>query len=351
MERVRIAVVGLRFGRSMVDSMLAAPGCQHLELVAICDKNPAVLEPIRQRTGLPAFTDMHQVLTDPTIQAIGLFTGPVGRAELIRQIIRAGKHVLTTKPFERDPEAALKVLREAKEYGKVVHMNSPGPELPADLRQVLAWQQQHDLGQIVAARFTTWNSYKEVADGSWYDDPVLCPVAPIYRLGIYQVNDCIRMLGPARKVHVLASRIATGRPTADNGQLSILFRNGAIANIFSSFCVNDGQCYRNSMTLNLQRGTIYRNEGPLSADKANCNTTMTLVTRDDELHPRTRLWNPSQKTVDITADSGNYQYEAFQRAVHGQPLRDEVTAEQIVDGIRVIAAMAKSEQSGCSECV
>ncbi len=38
-----------------------------------------------------------------------------------------------------------------------------------------------------------------------------------------------------------------------NAQLGIRFNNGAIANIYSSFCVDDLQFYRNSLTLNFER--------------------------------------------------------------------------------------------------
>lgn len=350
MERIRIAMVGLRFGRTIVDEMLAEPSRRHVELVAICDKDPAVLEPVRQKTGLRACTDIAELLADPTIQAIGVFTGPVGRAALIRRVIQAGKHVLTTKPFERDPDAALQVLLEGKKLGRVIHMNSPGPELPDDLRHLRHWQQTRDLGPAIACRIDTWAYYRDKPDGTWYDDPDLCPVAPIFRLGIYLINDLVRLLGPAQKVQVFSSRMFPGRPTANNGQLAILFPSGAIANIFSSFCINDGQFYRNSMILNFERGTVYRNVGPMSPEAASHSSSMTLVTRD-ESKPRIRLWNPSQETAYFSNDSGTYQYEAFQKACLGLPLRDEVTPEEIVGGLRVIRAMAKAEKSGATELV
>ena len=90
---------------------------------------------------------------------------------MIRRIVSAGKDVITTKPFELDPRAARGALEEAAALGRVVHLNSPRPRLAADLRQILRWQQQYELGRPVAARAETWCSYREQADGSWYDDP------------------------------------------------------------------------------------------------------------------------------------------------------------------------------------
>lgn len=74
----------------------------------------------------------------------------------------------------------------------------------------------------LGARADIWASYREQADGTWYDDPQKCPVAPVFLLGIYLINDLIQLFGPVRDVQVLQSRLSTGRPTADNGQLSLL---------------------------------------------------------------------------------------------------------------------------------
>ena len=74
-----------------------------------------------------------------------------------------------------------------------------------------------------------WVNYCEQADGGWYDDPERCPVAPVFRLGIYIINNLAELFGEPEKVCALSSRILTGRPTADNADLAVLFKNGAIA--------------------------------------------------------------------------------------------------------------------------
>ena len=48
------------------------------------------------------------------------------------------------------------------------------------------------------------------------------------------------------------------RPTADNAQIAIEFENGALANVFASFCVGDGRPWPDEVTLNYERGTIQR---------------------------------------------------------------------------------------------
>src|SRR5690606_32877601 len=127
---------------------------------------------------------LEDVLADPAIAASGLCTPPQGRAELVRRCLEAGKDVMTTKPFDLDLDAAAAVLTEARERGRVVHLNSPSPE-PPDLVQIEAWIREYDLGRPVAARAEMLTSVREEADGTWYDDPQRCPLAPMFRLGIY----------------------------------------------------------------------------------------------------------------------------------------------------------------------
>lgn len=325
-----IGIVGLNFGRHILDSLVRDDVKIHLRLAAVCDIDAAKVALYSERFGVKGLTSLDELLADPEIPAIGLFTGPVGRAELIRKIIRAGKDVITTKPFETDPEAALEILQEARRLSRVVHLNSPGPTPPEDIAQIIAWIKEHSLGAPVGVRAETYASYREKADGTWYDDPVKCPVAPIFRLGIYLISDLVQLFGPVREVQVLQSRIFTGRPTADNGQLNLLFENGALGNIFASFCINDGDHYRNSLTLNFENGTIYRNVGP---DRTGTKSELALVmSRDNQRQIIAR-------TV-ATGTSGSYQWETFVRAVRGEKLTNETTPEQIVAGLRVIQSMS-----------
>lgn len=335
-SRIRIGIVGLNFGRHILEQIQTGSARDHIELAGVCDLDAGKVRQYSEQTGTRAYRDLAELLADPTIPAIGLFTPPGGRAELIRQIIRAGKHVLTTKPFELDAAAASAVLSEARQLNRVVHLNSPTPTLPADLRQIKTWQDQYHLGQPVACRADVWANYREPADGSWYDDPQRCPVAPVFRLGIYLINDLIAIFGQPAALHVLHSRLRTGRPTPDNAQLALRFPNGGLANIFASFCVGDGDHYRNSLTLNFENGTVYRNCGPKNAPE------LSLVVSSQG---RRQL----VEQVQLHETSGHYQWEVFARAVRGERIPEETTGEHIVAGIQVIQAMVRAEQSGMTE--
>lgn len=338
---IPIAIVGLNFGRHIIENIVNGDAGKFVHLSAVCDIDAEKAKAFSEEFNVPFYTDIDDLLTNDEIPALGLFTGPVGRADLLRKIIKAGKDVMTTKPFEIDCAAGLQVLREAQEMGRIIHLNSPAPCLSPDLAIAQQWRKEYDLGIPVGCALSTWANYREKADGSWYDDPEKCPVPPIFRLGIYLINDLVAIFGEAEKVSVVSSRLLTGRPTADNAQLSILFKNGAVATIYASFCIEDGDHYRNSMTLNFERGTVYRNTGAQRQTVSGENKAeMSLVMGGNQT---------ARNVVDEKLSngmSGAYQWETFAKAVSGEEIDVYTTPENIIAGLRIIEAMAKAEKQG-----
>lgn len=341
-----IGIVGLNFGRYILRTQLGGggPATPWFKLAAVCSMDPAATERAAAEFGTRAVHRLDDLLADPDIPVIGLFTGPVGRADLLRRCIRAGKHVMTTKPLELDPHAALDVLQEARRLGRHIHLNSPAAVLPDDLAIIRQWQQEHDLGLPVACRAETWCRYREQPDGSWYDDPRACPAAPIFRLGIYLINDLAQFFGPAKAVQVTQTRVFTARPTADQAQLTIEYHSGAIAGVFASFCVGDGQRYRNALVMNFERGTVYRNVGPHGSDAS-----------DAEAAPprELALVRPGHPAVyrQFDTGSGHYAWDVLARSIRGGDVGEVLAPHQVVAGLQVIEAMRRALASGRTEPV
>ena len=344
MQKIKIGMVGLNWGVKIINEhLIDGPASPYFELAAVCQRNREKADACAARYGVKAYYSIEDLVADPEIQAICLMTGPVDRAKQIRTMIEAGKHVMTTKPFELDPEATLSVLRRARELKLAVHLNSPTPLLAPDLEQINRWRKELDLGRPVAVRADIWSSYREAADGSWYDNPEECPVAPIFRLGIYLINDLIRIFGEPESVSVMNSRLFTGRPTPDNAQLGIKFKSGALATVFASFCINDAQWWLSTLTMNFENGTVYRNIGPIKTFTAREQPEMSVVVHRDG--------KPVSYTCTAAGSTEDYQWEAFHRAVLGEELEGEVTPEEVAAGLRVIEAMSRAEKSGRIELI
>lgn len=342
LQPLKLGMIGLNFGGYIAETLAASPTKAFFQLAAVCDQDSARADEFGRRNGVKAYHSLEALLADEEIPVVALFTSPSGRADLLRRIIRAGKDVMTTKPFELDSRAARSVLEEAQSLGRVIHLNSPPPEIPAYLRQIEHWRREYDLGQPVHCRGEMLVSYREKADGRWLDNPALCPAGPIFRLGIYTMNDLVRLFGQVHEVQVMTSRLFTGRPTPDNAQLNLRFGNGALGSIYASFCVDNGQHYANSLVLHYERGTIFRNVLPVGYGKAEGSSRLLLMATQGN-------HEVVVKELELPEICGSYQWESFHRAVmERRPLAD---FENIVHGIGIVEAVVRSEQSGGTEPV
>jgi len=343
-QRVKIGIVGLNFGRWIIEDIVNGPAKDYFELAAVCDKDEEKAKSFGEKFGVKVYTDLKDLLADADIPVVGLYTGPVNRAGLLRTILHAGKDVMTTKPFELDPVAAREILKEADKMGRVVHLNSPSPVPREHLLKIQEWRKEYDLGAPVSCYGEVLASYREKPDGTWYDNPELCPAAPIFRLGIYLINDLVHLFGGVSEVQVTSSRLFTERPTPDNAQLGLLFKNNAIGNIYATFCVDDGQCYANSLILHFERGSIQHNIYPVSeVGKSNTSSRLTLVVRKspEKIHV---------EDCELTSIGHGYQWDLFHAAV----LRTQnipTPIDDIVQGVEVIAALIRAQRSRATEKV
>ncbi len=340
---LKIGFVGLGFGAAVAETLIRGAASECFAVAAVCDADEAKVAAFCAKYPVKGYTSLEALLADGDIPAVALFSGPVGRAALLRTIIRAGKDVITTKPFELDPAAARSVLEEARRLGRTIQINSPAAERPGYLKQILAWQQEHGLGRPVSCRAEMLISYREQADGRWFDDPQLCPAAPVFRLGIYSLNDLIALFGPVRAVQVLSSRLFTGRPTADNAQLGLEFVSGAIGSVHATFCVDNGQHYANALTLHYERGTILRNVFPVEYGEAEHSSRLTLVASQ----PGGGLVRQTWESAEV---SGSYPWQSFHAAMTGVRAV-ELPVDDIVNATAVLAAMGRAERSGRTELV
>lgn len=329
-QRINSVLVGLNFGQWVIEhELLTAPGRDYIRLSGVCDLDVGKARECARRFGVKVYEDLEQVLLDDSVEAVILITGPKGRSGLIQRILDAGKAVMTTKPFETDSEAAARVLERAFSQGKVLHMNSPSPLSSPDLKQIEKWMEEYSLGRLIAYRGATWCSYREKPDGSWYDDPRLCPAAPLTRLGVYLLNDICRFTAPVKKMDVQESRIFTERPTADNAQVSLLHEDGVLGNVFASFCIGDQQYYRCSLEMNFENGTVYRNVGPKRSD---------LIQMEMAANAGGVL---KVQSVMFENTGAGYQWDTFYRAVRENKRESTVTAEQIVSVLRILEGLDK----------
>lgn len=339
MDKIKVGVVGLNFGTYIIDEMiLKGAGEPFYELAGVCATTQAKVDRYVEQYGCKGFVGFESMLEDPEIEVVILMTGPNGRAEQIRKIIRAGKDVMTTKPFEQDAAAAESVLKEARELGRIVYLNSPAAVMNQDFAQIREWEQKYELGKLVGAHHECWYKSVEKADGSWYDDPEQCPAAPILRLGVYGLNDLMQFFGEPESVQVMQARHFTGRPTPDMARLSVKFKDGAMVDTL------DGWAHQplrgaSSLIFYYENGTIYRNPplSPESMAEDNLKVRLCLAHKNGD--------GTATEEVALNKDelSSFYAWEAMYHAVKTrQRPANETPDYAIVNVIRVLEAVKRA---------
>jgi len=229
------------------------------------------------------------------------------------------------------------IFEKARRLGRLIYMNSPNPVPPADIAQIIDWQNRYELGRLIAIRFETWCNYREQYDGSWYDDPKKCPAAPVFRIGIYGINDVLRFTSKPVSVQALETRIFTKRNTADNALLAVAFENGEIATFFASFCVRDNRPYPDKLVLNFERGTIQKNSD-LSVDVRKSVQLQLITSCNGRTLTETVM-------VERSNSSGCYMWKEFYEGFkhrRWQQLSDDI----IPNGIKITRAMYQAVSSG-----
>ncbi|MPY72501.1 MAG: gfo/Idh/MocA family oxidoreductase, partial [Alphaproteobacteria bacterium] len=96
---LHIGVVGLGLISQTVHLQNLHQARERLPLAHVCDLSPSLAAQVAADWGVPRWsTDVAELLADPCVDAVLLAT-PGSHAQLARQALSAGKHVLAEKPF------------------------------------------------------------------------------------------------------------------------------------------------------------------------------------------------------------------------------------------------------------
>lgn len=339
MKKLRLGVVGLHFGRVLIEEeIVAGPGAEFFELAAVCDQRESILRECACNYEVAGYSSIEEMLEKETLDCVALMTGPGGRAKLMDLILDTGTAVVTTKPFENSAKEAERILQKSEKTGVPIFINSPEPVPFEDIALMLNWREKYHLGALVGYHACTWAGYREQADGSWYDDPFLCPAAPLFRLGIYSINNLGWFTEEVKEVKVMESRILTGRPTADNAQMSIYHSDGCLGSIYASFCIHDTEPYRDALELRFENG-VMRREILTEDGKVGSRIEVSLVT-----HSRDRTL---RLHTDMPRYGRGYRWETMYQILMKTPeIKVTVSSGQIVKGVRLLELVREASIAG-----
>jgi predicted dehydrogenase len=113
---LRLGILGLGEGRSTMSAALAS---KQYELKTICDVNEEMCRLREKEFDFHRYTTRYEdMLKDPEIDVIAIYTPDHLHAEHVKQALLHDKHVVCTKPFIDDLSKAKKLLEVHEKSGK-----------------------------------------------------------------------------------------------------------------------------------------------------------------------------------------------------------------------------------------
>jgi predicted dehydrogenase len=241
-------------------------------VVALCNRTREKAEALRERfyPGAAVYTDYREVLARGDVGVVDLATHPEIRAEMIGDALRAGKHVLSQKPFVTDLDLGERLCELADECGVRLAVNQNGRWAPhwSYIRHAIA---AGLIGEVTAVRLAVhWDH--SWTRGTVFDD---IPNMILYDFGIHWFDILTCFMGSREPTTVFAStaRAATQSNKApllaqalieyDGAQASITFDaatpHGALDTTYVAG--TKGSIHSEGPDLNHQRVTLYTADG------------------------------------------------------------------------------------------
>jgi predicted dehydrogenase len=123
--RPRIALIG---AGGIAPAHLMAYRDAGYEVAAICNRTLGKAEALKAQfaPGAVATTDYAAILADPSIDVLDITPHPADRLPLIEAGLKAGKHVLSQKPFVLDLDAGQALVALARDKGVKLAVNQNG---------------------------------------------------------------------------------------------------------------------------------------------------------------------------------------------------------------------------------
>src|SRR5689334_6280616 len=99
MSRIGIAIIGTG-GITLQNHLPALALCPDVQVVALCDADPAVLDRARKASGVDAiYNDFREVTKRPDVNAVIIATPNFVQAPIALEAIAQRKHVFCEKPL------------------------------------------------------------------------------------------------------------------------------------------------------------------------------------------------------------------------------------------------------------
>jgi UDP-N-acetyl-2-amino-2-deoxyglucuronate dehydrogenase len=252
-RKIRVAVVGCgRISKNHFGSIEAH--ANDMELVAVCDIDPAVLQSHRDTYGVPGYTDLEEMLRSEKLDMVILCTPSGIHPDQAAMAARHRVHVMTEKPMATRWHDGVRMVKACDEAGVrlfVVKQNRRNTTLQLLKRAI----DEKRFGKIHMVHLNVfWSrpqSYYDQAKwrGTWeFDGGAFMNQASHY------VDLLDWLIGPVDKVQAMMST-TRDIEVEDTGVLNVRWRTGTLGSM-SVTMLTYPQNLEGSITILGEKGTV-----------------------------------------------------------------------------------------------
>jgi UDP-N-acetyl-2-amino-2-deoxyglucuronate dehydrogenase len=225
-EDIGFAIVGLRRGYQAAKEVVATTGAK---LVAVADLDTARAQEVASELGCEWTADYHELLRRDDIQVVGAWT-PSGRHGMVAlDVLRAGKHAVSTKPMDVSVANCDAMIAEAEKRSLLMAIDF-GSRYRPEVRQVRRAVQAGEFGNLLFGDAHMWE-YRSQAyydKGGWRGTWALDGGGSIMNQGVHSVDALLWLMGAVERVEFARYAARTHKiETEDTTQALITFKSGA----------------------------------------------------------------------------------------------------------------------------
>lgn len=334
-RRIRFALIGCgRIASNHVDAI--ASHSSTAELVAVCDSDPAALQRMTARTGLPGFTSLGELLASCTCDVVVLATPSGLHATQTVQAAAAGRHVITEKPMATRWADGKRMVEACDLAGVrlfVVKQNRRNPTLRL-LKQAI---DHGRFGRLFLAEVSViWNrpqSYYDSAAwrGTWeFDGGAFMNQASHY------IDLLDWLVGPVESVHAYTATLARDIEVEDTGVACVRWRSGALGTV-SVTMLEHRKNFEGTVTLVGEHGTV--RVGGVAVNEIQHWDFAVPTTEDLQIR------DASYRTTSVYGHGHPLYYENAIAALRGEA-DAETDGREGLRSLELLVAMYKSARDG-----
>lgn len=230
---VGFVIVGMGMGRNRARSLVKTPGCK---LVGICDLKADLAQEAGAEFDVPWTTDITPWLSNDQVDVIFVLTPTGNHGEVAIQAMRAGKHVLTTKPMEASLAACYEMMQVAKENNVLLAVDFE-KRYDEESRQLAKAVKEGVFGHVYFAsahlRILRTEKYFAV-NGGWHGTWKIDGGGTFSNQCIHLIDELICALGMPTEVRSSLHTVKHDIEAEDLGMGEWRYANGTIVRIFST---------------------------------------------------------------------------------------------------------------------